>query len=431
MTDTARRELSIEAIMGSSDKRFSTLKIYGTAGDPLVDMKQLVEIIGDVNIEAVVSILNHEDKVVTTDNQILLREGGIFIVLYLSKSENGRVFRLFIVNLLRKLREQQPQMLLDTFQETREELAALKVKYAERGKRLYEAEDHVEQLQITNEVQSRQRTIYAKRISALTNQVSSLHIDDERARQYDHMKILYEMYLNKIYIYIVEKPKSLNSDPDQIEEDISMYSTEVPPDDNTEMYYRISKSLLSKKILVHKDYLMKDGFTKLFATMEQYKVTGTVYRCGLETIKNITKEIRDAQFDEAKMKLEACREESLDVEDDSGDDSDKATSMIRLKAKEKAKAKPKPKAKKSRDKKKEENEEKKSKDKRKEENEEKNEDAPFKMVNGRFVINQRLLAEPAPVEKKKKIKSHKGKRKEDSDTEERELGIPMEELQFM
>lgn len=203
------------ALVPVSHPEFNGLKYYGNDTDPLIDMDQLLSIIGDVKKEDIQPFMSPEDYVIgvlvdeNNEEHILLRDSGVYMVLYRSNSEAGKFFRLFIRNLLRKLRESHPELLIETFNQTREELAMLRVKYKQQANDVYKQQAHIERLQITTKSYEQKHMIYQSQNKILQDSVKTVkYLNTDEVVAAKRLDTLMKICMSPVYIYIVPKPRN-------------------------------------------------------------------------------------------------------------------------------------------------------------------------------------------------------------------------------
>lgn len=263
-----------------SDGKLKDLKFYGTAQVPLLELESLLHVLKDVPREILLNSLS-QDEYIKHENTIYLKDTGWYAALCMTKLEIGKYFRLFISNLIKKLWETNPDLLIQVAEETKEQLAALRLRYKEQRNEYLEAQTRIDQLKFSiNGQEKRSR----KAIELLNTAKSS---DNDYKQDYD---LMCKKFLTPIYVFMVPTPKTEITSDDEDEEEYDIYDTDLEPDAEVFHYYNITTKREKKKdaSLVKIIYTAPKAIKKIKEGLARYKINSLVYKCSLSTISDVS-----------------------------------------------------------------------------------------------------------------------------------------------
>lgn len=269
-----------------SEGRLSALKFYGSDQEPLVELGSLLEVLSDVPKEILINALT-KDEYMVVNNKVYLKDSGWYAALCMTKLEIGQFFRAFIKNLLRKLWETNPALLIQAAEETKEELAKLRVRYREQRNEHLEAQGRINELTLSVEAQERRSV----RVISMLKTART----PEQSDRSEEFEAMCKMFLQPYYIFMVPQPKLASdaSDADE-DEDYTLYDIEVEPDPDLVSYYSVTKSdkRKSDSSLIKTVYSAPKSLAHIKHDLETYCVNSRVYRCSLSTICDIIEKYR-------------------------------------------------------------------------------------------------------------------------------------------
>lgn len=313
----------IDFVASNTSQLFSVLKIYGSVKTPLYSSLDIAKILEIKNIDGILKQFTIRECInARTDNSDkpirLLTEHGLYRILFMNNTPLGEIFREFVYMVLDKLKDEGEVKLIDVQKNMQTEFADeikkatdylkqrienLEVEILSASKILRRNTEMLHSKEHANGLLSQNAQNLRMKINVLESRLLRAELNDNIDITSDEALLTYlkNKHMIKYFVYLM--PCRDEVDDCYNYNDYSIHNT---PEEDSVMYYRISKNdACIKGVVAYELFLENDAY---FAELKKrlttdttimQKTSDTVY-CDFATLREHYLDVRSMPLVEKK-----------------------------------------------------------------------------------------------------------------------------------